>query len=431
MNKKKIEQIIREEFEQIIPKKSPPVSLKEYVQSQVKEEVTATPPPLLRVLVMATLAIIVLVLIPMMTFIPGLITTTTQSGPPTTPSTTTTSSSNSSTTSITNSSGTTTTSTGTTTTTTTTTTGTTTTMTTTTTTTSTTTTTITTTTGVVVLDIDEVSTQVVTAAKLVIQMSASEVLQLANHLNEPILLLDEEIQMMNQYVFALEQFIASPDGLQTLVQVSDRENYDFKIRIQSALLTGEIQTMWMYYNVIQDSNPITIQGIIVMDNLETSFEGQMEDEGDEQKWTIHSYPDLDDLTTYIKIMQKVEGDERKYQTLHVKNGITLSQNEMKFEKSGQEMKIVVRIASLDKIFDFNIKRELDEGDYIIKGDYEIQFGDSHEAGSFQIDIEENPLNQNSDYVYTVKSEQVEKTYRKERIHKTTFEGPTEQQKTTL
>ena len=418
MNKKKIEQIIREEFEQIIPKKSPPVSLKEYIQPQVKEELTATPPPLLRTLVMATLVLFVLVIIPMMTFIPGLLPTTTTTLSHTQTSTSIPTSTDSSTSTTTSSTGTTTT------TTTTTTTGTTTTST-------TTTTTITTTTGVVVLDIDEVSTQVVTASKLVMQMSSSEVLQLASRLNGPLLLLDDEIQTMNQYVFALEQFIASPDGLETLVQESDRENYDFKIRIQSALLTGEIQTMWMYYNVIQDSNPITIRGIIVMDNLETSFEGQMEDEGDEQKWTIYSYPDLDDLTTYVRIMQKIEGDERKYQTLHVKDGITLSQNEMKFEKTGQEMKIDVRLESLNKIFDFNIKRELEEGDYVIKGEYEIQSGDSHEVGSFQIDIEENPLNQNSDYVYTIKSEQIEKTYRKERIHKTTFERPSEQQKTTL
>lgn len=420
MNKKKIEQTIREEFERMIPNKSSPISLKDYVQPQMNESIISTPPPLMRVVLMATLVLLGLVLLPMIMFLPGLIPTTTQSTNQPSSITTTISGSTFTSTTTTSSGSTTTTIT-----TTTTSSGT------TITTITTTTTTNSTTTNVVILDMNEVSTQVVTASKLILQMSSSEVLQLANRLNEPILLLDNEIQTINQYVFALEQFIANPDGLETYVQASDREGFVFKIQIQSLLLTGKTQTMWMYYNVLDSATPITIRGILVVQDEDITFEGQMIQEGGEQKWTITSYPNPDDLTTYVRISEKVEGVERKYQILHVNEGTTLYQNEMKFEKSNQEIKIDVRLASINKVIDFNVKRELEEGNYIIKGDYDIQSGVDREVGSFQIDIEENPFNQSSEYVYTVKSGQVEKTYRKDRTKQTNFEGSYNNQKTTL
>ena len=253
-------------------------------------------------------------------------------------------------------------------------------------------------------------------------------------------LIEQEIKDINQYLNMMEQFLGDNGGFSIETQVSDKVEYANKIVFTSVDLLGNPIVHTLYYNeeVLTEENEVDdlsvyttedsedefedeeeneieddededefedqetkITGILIMNDVEYAISGKKEIEDDETKIEIIS--SIDD-NNYVKVVSKVEDDERKYNYEVVTDGVVVTSSKIKIEEEDNETKFVLEYVDGELSGKFEFKREFDDDQDIIKIKYEINNGTETETGEAKIIVITDPLTGNTTYQYQVKTD---------------------------
>ncbi len=253
-------------------------------------------------------------------------------------------------------------------------------------------------------------------------------------------LIEQEVEDINKYLNMIEQFLGSNNGFSIESQTSDRVEYANKIVFTSVDLLGNQVVHILYYNEVlatetamvddleeeiteedtevdtEDETEVedeeedesefedqetTLSGILVMNDLEYSVTGKKEIEDNEEKIEIVSA--IDSLN-YVKVVSKLEDNERKYFYEVVEEGVVTTSSKLKIEEEDNETKVNLEYVQGTTSGSFEFKRELEDGEDIIKIQYEINDGVTVEQGEVKILVITDPLTGDTTYQYKVKTD---------------------------
>jgi len=239
-------------------------------------------------------------------------------------------------------------------------------------------------------------------------------------------LVENEVDDINKYLMMMEQFLGQNNGLSTEIVESDRPEYQHKVEFNTVDLLGNQVVHTLYYQeealetvtdtttddfnstkseteeeVIEDEQVTKITGLLIMNGLEYLVEGKKEIEDNESKIEMKSFIDEDN---YVKVVSKVEDNERKYFYEIVTDGVVTMQSKVKFENEDNETKFVLEYSNGDVSGFFEFKREIDDDEDIIKIKYEINQGNTSESGEVKILVVTDPLTNNTTYQFKIKAQ---------------------------
>ena len=259
-------------------------------------------------------------------------------------------------------------------------------------------------------------------------------------------LIEQEIEDINKYLNMMEQFLGDNGGFSIENVESDRVEYANKVVFTSVDLLGNQVVHTLYFNeeVLTEENDVDdlsdyttedddeeevdneeetevedeteieddeedefedqetkITGILVMNDTEYTITGKKEIEENEEKIEIKSFVDANN---YVKVVSKVEDDERKYHYEVVTDGVVVMSSKVKIEEEDNESKFVLEYVDGQTSGKFEFKRELDDNEDIIKIKYEINNGTETETGEAKILVMTDSLTGDTTYQYKVKTD---------------------------
>lgn len=261
----------------------------------------------------------------------------------------------------------------------------------------------------------EYALPIITASQLSFGLSSLSGTGLSFKLADGPLLMDDHIDLVNQYMNALETTLSLSDSNITQLE-SDLEDYEYLVQISSFNVLLEDYNYLLYYNVTQvEDEEISMAGQVIWNGRTSNFIGEFEDESDEQKLIIIAY-DTDELEdNYIKTEYVVEDEEMKYQIEVYEDGEKVSSSNIEIETEEDESKINVAMMDGTDIISFEIKKELEDDNYEIKVVYDIETLSDSESGEMKVKIIYNEIEDQYYYSYDVSSEDITKNYLKDRI----------------
>ncbi|MFA7020234.1 MAG: hypothetical protein WC215_01560 [Bacilli bacterium] len=161
------------------------------------------------------------------------------------------------------------------------------------------------------------------------------------------------------YLEMVEQLLSSDGELETISELSNREDYDFKETIVAYDLLGGNLNYIIYYNVetlVEEAaeTQYSFNGIIIYGDStdEYDIEGNRFIEGDETKikMTIHY-----DENNYIESIYKIEDDGAKYDIRVFENNDIISSSRLKIETEEEETKLKLDFTNESGTYSYNIK----------------------------------------------------------------------------
>jgi hypothetical protein len=231
-----------------------------------------------------------------------------------------------------------------------------------------------------------------------------------------------EMDELNKYLNMMEKFLGNNNGLTVENAVSDRPEYQTKLVYTTKDLLGNDVLYTIYYNEVADTETTeednehtstVLTGLMIINGTEYALEGRKEFEDGEQKVTMISKVDNDN---YVKVTNKTEDNEQKFQYEVKVNGIITNRTEVKVETEDDEIKTVLKFVEGDAKGEYSFKQETEDGVQIIKIKYEIKNALGNESGEIKIYVTVDATTGETSYEYRVKDDREDKehTYEHER-----------------
>jgi hypothetical protein len=219
-----------------------------------------------------------------------------------------------------------------------------------------------------------------------------------------------EIDELNRYLNMMEKFLGNNNGLTVENVVSDLSAYSTKLIYTTKDLLGNDVSYTIYYNEVADTvtndednehTTTTLTGLMIINGTEYALEGRKEFEDDEQKVTMISKVDNDN---YVKVTNKTENNEQKFQYEVKVNGVITNRTEVKVETEDDEIKTVLKFIEGDAKGEYSFKQETEDGVQIIKIKYEIKNAQGSESGEIKIFVTVDETTGETSYEYRVKDD---------------------------
>lgn len=257
------------------------------------------------------------------------------------------------------------------------------------------------------------------------QSTTTVALQLADT-DEPVVV--DELDEIGKYIAMMEKFLGNANQFSFEEQTSDRAEYAFLIVYSSVDFLGEPVTYKLYYNetVIEaevdeedeeeeedtedqafllsedTESEATLLGVLIIKDMEYPFEGKKEIEEGEEKIEIRSYIDE---ANYVRVVSKVEEEERKFKFTLVQNGAIVESSEIKVETEDNETKFQMKFSSGTSQGEYTFKMETEDGETMLKIQYKIENQGVTEEGSIKVIVEVDPETNETTYRYQVETKE--------------------------
>ena len=261
----------------------------------------------------------------------------------------------------------------------------------------------------------EYANPILTASKLSYGFVSSGAFNLNYKLADEPSLMDDHIDLVNQYMNALESTLDFADSVVIPLQ-SDKPEYAYRVQTSTLNVLAESEVYDMYYNIIEeDDDEISMSGIVVWNEVTSYFVGEFENESNEQKLIIIAYESEILGDDYIRTEFQLEDEEQSYEIEVVNDGMTIASSFIKIEVEGDESKIQVALAGVNQTIEIEIKKETDDDGAFIVITYDIEDILGNESGEMDVIIVFDPLEDHYYYHYYLRSGDIVKEYQKDRI----------------
>lgn len=195
---------------------------------------------------------------------------------------------------------------------------------------------------------------------------------------------EEDINTINQYIAMVEGLLSS-NPIQSVDEVSDRSEYQYKVTVTSFDLAGKSTVFILYFNqklVTENSNETnkketkdddsnseidvdesyTIEGIMIVNDVEYMLKGEKEVEADGYEFSLIA---IIDSKNFIKLVQEVEADEQKiFYSIH-QDGKQVQRFMLNIENEENESEIKIMSSIGQEVSHVIMEKEIENGETVI------------------------------------------------------------------
>lgn len=260
------------------------------------------------------------------------------------------------------------------------------------------------------LNATEYASGIITASKLFLNLYPTSANALSLDIPVANLLVDDYVDLMANYLNVMELAVGHDSPYVTLIENSDRSEYQYCLVTSGVNLTGEIENYRLYYTVTNATDSeVEMIGIMIWGSAETKFTGKMETEANEQKLMITSY-DESNPENYIETELELETNEQEYSIRVYTNSILTIDSMVEIEIESSESKITVSVMTSEDEFDFVIKKEIENNEAETSIEYSIISGLSTESGAVIVELRQDDESGKYYYYFQVTTGDIEKEF---------------------
>ena len=234
---------------------------------------------------------------------------------------------------------------------------------------------------------------------------------------------EEEIDEINHYLELVEQMLSDDKPLDVVTEISDREEFEHKMVINTKDLSLNTYTYVLYYNETplneleyeedkdideEDKEEIesSLEGILIVDDQEYTVFGKKEIEDDEMEVEFTSK--IDDKN-WVKVKQEIEDGESEFRYTISVDGV-ISKTSIKVETDDNETKVKLTFVEGKMVSKFQFKEQIEDGKRIIK----IKSLDENKSINIKVYITTDP--ETGEVTYEYKYVETGESYFKGRNH---------------
>lgn len=181
----------------------------------------------------------------------------------------------------------------------------------------------------------------------------------------------DQINAVKDYMSMVENFLGD-NPLSVTEAASDNAEYTNMLVVKNSDLSGNKYEYILYYNesdvtVEEEEDGVEIEsrieGIMILNGVNYTVDGQKEIEGDE--FEIAFTAKIDE-NNYVKIKQEIEADEQKFVYEVFENGKKVSKFEIEIEDETDETEVEMKVETADGTEIFKFKKEVENNKTVIK-----------------------------------------------------------------
>lgn len=225
------------------------------------------------------------------------------------------------------------------------------------------------------------------------------------------LLVNNQIDILNQYLNFLEPLVNNNDESLFEIKTSTKDTFKREVKFTSKLLDGTVVDYVLYYNETKTKNETLFKGIMEFLNEEYSFEGKLIKVNKEEKLSLKAFQ-IENIDNYIEVEYKKENTKEKFNYSIYENDEEIFESEIKIELSSKELIIELIYETEDKEINFLIYKEINANQ--IHVDYEIE-NEIDEEGYILISVVYDEALQKNVYSYEIHSGDFEFEFEKDRV----------------
>ncbi|MDD3865403.1 MAG: hypothetical protein PHC32_03615 [Candidatus Izemoplasmatales bacterium] len=275
----------------------------------------------------------------------------------------------------------------------------------------------------------------------------------------------EEINVLDQYLTMMEQFLGNDNGLAVTVVESDLVDYAVKIIYTTRNLLGEDIVYTLYYNEVLfedltavDDDVITtdeetttteplaygdqnhdcvfddegdneinylLSGILIVGETTYNLEGKKITDGTEEIMILRSYIDHDN---YVKVIYQIDSEDNDQKFFYevVTDGVIINRSKVKVETEDNKIKTRLEFIEGTASGKYVFTQETEDNVTYIKIKYEIENNDIVETGMIHITATYDEVTGITTYDYNVKPDG-QKAYSHQKGHVNQYGNHTQNQ----
>ena len=234
-------------------------------------------------------------------------------------------------------------------------------------------------------------------------------------------LIDSHIETLNRYLNALEPILNNRDQLTFNVEISELDDYEYKLIFRSLDLRNETIEQVIHYNQTINGNEITLEGIMLVDDKTYVMIAEIDIEDNEFELDLIAYQ-MGNEDNSIYVYQAIKEKKQTFEYELIRFGETLFESSIEIISKEDYVIIELEYESPYEEVTFEIERVHNGAYDVLYIDYEIN-GEFHdEEGFILVEVFFDEITQEYIYRYTITIDDVTYTHDKNRkaITKTKF-----------
>lgn len=225
------------------------------------------------------------------------------------------------------------------------------------------------------------------------------------------LLINNQLDILNQYLNFLEPLVTDKNNLLFEIKTSSNINFKKEIKFTSILLNGVAVDYVLYYNEEVNADETILIGIMEFLNEEYSFNGVLKKVNEQEEFSLKAYQ-ISNQENYIEVEYKVENTKQKFNYSIYENDEEIFESEIRIELDEDGVFIELEYETDEKEINFLIYKENQNNTIYVE--YEIENEESEEGYIIISVVYDNTLLRNV-YNYQIHFGDSEIEYEKDRV----------------
>lgn len=244
--------------------------------------------------------------------------------------------------------------------------------------------------------------------------------------------IESELNILNQYMNMIEQFIASKSELNVQIVASDNPDYQLKLIYQGFDLSGKAIKYNFYYSETalsadstrnfvfndeySDKAQLLLQGTMTVLNKTYLLEGKQITYNNEEIYSLYSYIDNSNYV-YVRYETDLIDGKKKFFYTVVSDGVVQNQSKIGISTKNNKLLTNLEFQNGDTVGSYKIVRGDNGNALTVDISYVVEkMNVGTETGTITVQIVTDSTTQNTNYVYVIKPANSggEKTYEGER-----------------
>lgn len=216
--------------------------------------------------------------------------------------------------------------------------------------------------------------------------------------NEKKYLINDNINILNQFLNFLEPLFTNKDNVIFLIENSSIKKYEKQITLSSILLNEDPVNFIFYYNEKTVNGVILIDGEMTFQSKEYTFNGNLKSNNGKEKFELKAYEKNNHLN-YIEVEQIKQNNKQKFEYSLYKNDEEIFEQEIEIELKENGIIVELEYETNNKEVSFEIYKAHESNKIIIE--YEIEGYNNSEEGEILITVVYNEQTNKNTYHYNI------------------------------
>lgn len=208
--------------------------------------------------------------------------------------------------------------------------------------------------------------------------------------------LANQMTLINGYMNMMETVIGDQNQMMYQSVSSDNPDYQYALEFKSTDLNGNLIQYKIYYNMMLNGNIYDIEGIMLSNEKQFSFSGQV---NSENKTTNEQFTAYIDANNYVQVRNLSTNQNQVFAYKIVKDNQIYNESTVSLKSLQYSIQASVQTKHNNEDLTLTIQRDKTNNENTIQVSYNIKNQGIEKAGQFQVGLQENQSTGKYVYAY--------------------------------